>query len=91
MIVGTPQVATGIYVEIADGYSGMLTLENVDFSGVKRRPCIRLGENTNVILNLGGENVLNRRGIFVPESAVLTMDGDGTLLQNDEIVYPQTT
>ncbi|MBP0973604.1 MAG: EAL domain-containing protein [Oscillospiraceae bacterium] len=79
-IIGTPQMKTDIHVRIEPGYKGSITLEDVYFSNVNGRPAIELGENSCVTLVLVGANTLYHAGIMVPESAKLTLEGNGTLL-----------
>ncbi len=78
-IAGNPNVATNIHLEVMEGYKGTVTLENVIFSNKKQRPCIRMAENTDLTLHLVGENRLDGGGILVPESSLLTMEGEGNL------------
>ena len=79
-IIGTPQMKTGISLRIEPNYKGRIVLEDVYFSNVKNRPCIELGENTNVTIVLVGSNILCNAGIQVPESAKLIVEGDGELV-----------
>ncbi len=78
-IVGTPNTDTGIHIEILEGYDGRITLENVNLSNIKTRPCIEMAENCDVTIKLDGENSFKGGGIRVPESSALTMEGDGNL------------
>ena len=78
-IIGSPSLDTEIHIEVAKGFKGRVGLENVHLSNVKNRPCINLGENSDVILMLKGENKLDKGGIQVPEGAGLTLEGDGML------------
>ncbi len=78
-IIGTPQMKTDIHLRVESGYSGRITLEDVYFSNIKNRPCIELGEHTNVTLVIAGTNTLQDAGIQVPESARLVIEGDGAL------------
>ncbi|MBP5378301.1 MAG: EAL domain-containing protein, partial [Ruminococcus sp.] len=76
-IIGIPHMKTGIHLRVESGYSGRITLEDVYFSNIKKRPCIELGENTDVALVLLGTNTLFGSGIQVPESSRLTIEGRG--------------
>ncbi len=78
-IIGTPGLETDIHLRIEAGYQGQITLENVSFSNVKQRPCIELGEGSEVTLILKGENILNHGGIQVPPTASLMTEGQGNL------------
>ena len=79
-VFGTPGAATSIHIGVADGYSGIITLENVDFSGVRGVPCISIGENCEITLVLNGENIKNKEGILIAESAKVTYEGEGSLI-----------
>ncbi len=79
IVAGTPNISSDIHIEVKEGYSGMITLENVTFVNKKQRPCIRMAENSHLRLRLVGENVLKSGGILVPESSSLTVEGDGNL------------
>ena len=79
IIAGTPNVSSDIHIEVMEGYSGTITLENVIFTSKKHRPCIRMAENADLRIRLVGENNLKGGGILVPESSSLTVEGDGSL------------
>lgn len=83
-IVGAASLDTEIHIEVAQGFRGKLVLQNAHLSNVKNRPCINLGENSDVTLELAGENRLSGGGIRVPEGARLTVRGDGKLEINVE-------
>ena len=78
-IVGSPSLDTDIHIETAKDFKGRIVFENVRLSNVKNRPCIDLGENSDVTLLLRGENALNKGGIRVPEGARLALEGEGNL------------
>ena len=78
-VIGQPKLDTGMHIEVAPNYKGKLILENAHLSNIKSRPCIDLGENSDVTLVLYGENILDKNGIRVPESARLTLAGEGNL------------
>ncbi len=59
-IIGTPQMKTDMHMRIEAGYSGRITLEDVYFSNIKNRPCIELGEQSDVTLVLSGTNTLSK-------------------------------
>ncbi len=86
-LVGVPGKFTYLNVDIKDGYQGKITLENASFSGNKKKTCINIGENCEVILVLEGDNYLTDGGIRVPESSKLIIEGQGDLyvnVNNDE-------
>ena len=78
-ITGEPQLYTGVHIEIAEGFTGSVTLENAHLSNQVERPCIDIGDNCDVSLVLFGENKLGNSGIRVPESSTFTLEGDGDL------------
>ncbi len=81
-ITGTPNLDTGMHIEILDDFEGHLVLDSVCLSNKKQRPCISIGENSNVLIDFEGENILKGNGIRVPESSSLTLKGDGNLKIN---------
>jgi len=78
-IVGTPSMKTNISVRIESGYNGRLTLENAYFANVQDRPCISIGENSDVVCIIEGDNVLKGCGIRVPASSRFNLTGNGNL------------
>lgn len=78
-VIGTPNAKTDIHMRIEPGYVGRITLENVYFSNSKTRPCIDIGENADVTLEIEGENILHGSGIRVPKSSRLTFEGSGNM------------
>lgn len=87
-IIGSPNLDTEVHIEAADNFKGRIILENVHLSNVKNRPCIELGEHSDVTLVIRGENKLNKSGIRVPEGARFTLEGEGMLaIQLDAAEY----
>lgn len=78
-IIGTPGLKTDIHLTVEPGYIGRITLENVYLSNEKNRPCIELGDGTDVTFVLIGDNHLQNSGVLVPESARFTLEGEGNL------------
>ena len=78
-LVGTPGLKTGMHVEVAEDYSGTITLENAYLTNIKERPAITMEPGSQVNLFLKGENTLHNGGIKVPENAALLIEGDGNL------------
>ena len=78
-IIGIPRMKTSIHLRVESGYSGRITLEDVYFANIKKRPCIELAENTEAAVVLLGTNILFGSGIMVPESSRLTLEGRGDL------------
>lgn len=78
-LASSPGVDTNMHLEIANGFTGSVILDNTTLSNVKKRPCINIGENCDVKLVLVGTNYLKNGGIRVPESSRLTVTGEGDL------------
>ena len=83
-VVGSPSLDTDIGIRIDRTFKGVITLENAHLSNLKNRPCIELGEISDVTLRILGENKLDKGGIRVPEGAKLTLEGDGKIEINTE-------
>ena len=66
-------------IRIADNEKVKLVLSQVNLNGTMQ-PCIRLGSNSTLELELSGHNTLNKDGILVPGSARLIVRGEGSLL-----------
>lgn len=81
-VTGEPQLYTGIHIEIAEGFKGSLTLDNAHLSNQIERPCIDIGDNCEVTIQLIGENKLANSGIRVPASSKLSFEGKGSLFIN---------
>ncbi len=81
-IVGVPGMSTNIALDIKDGYQGRIVLDNVNFSGRKRKTCIDIGQSCEVTLVLKGDNQFVDGGIRVPEGSKLVLEGDGDLTIN---------
>lgn len=81
-IVGVRGNTSNIVIQVEDGYRGRIQIENVSISAKRGIPCIHIGEDCDVTLNLVGENEFRTGGICVPESSKLTIEGDGNLALN---------
>ncbi len=81
---GISGVVSNIVLEIKEGYTGRIVLDNSSFSAGKNSACITIAENCNVTLVLKGENYLNNGGIRVAEGSVLTIEGEGDLSIHSE-------
>lgn len=75
---GIPEEITDLLLIIPDNHDCIVTLENQTLRAADH-PCITLGKNSSLILLLVGENQLMNDGIRVPETANLTIVGDGNL------------
>lgn len=69
---------------IDSGTNCVMRIEDVYINSRYGVPAITLGENSNLTLLVEGKNVLNRMGIYVPETANLTIKGSGILEINVE-------
>lgn len=78
-IVGGSGFESNITIATDENYVGEIVLDNVSLAGDKGKPCLRLGEGSRVTLTLVGENKMRTGGVQVPESASLTVRGDGNL------------
>ena len=78
-VIGIPKMKTDLHMRIESGYSGRITLEDVYFSNIKKRPCIEVGENVDVTIVLLGSNTMFGSGIKVPESSRFVVEGNGSL------------
>ncbi|SEF57827.1 EAL domain, c-di-GMP-specific phosphodiesterase class I (or its enzymatically inactive variant) [Eubacterium ruminantium] len=78
-LAGNPGHQVEMSIDVNDGYSGTIVLENCSISSVKNAPCMSIGENCNVALVLRGDNYFRSGGISVPESSKLTITGEGNL------------
>ncbi|MBR6326139.1 MAG: EAL domain-containing protein [Lachnospiraceae bacterium] len=78
-LVGNPDFVSAVSIRVKDRSSCRLTLRNVSVGDVDETPCIDLGKESQLTLNIEGTNLLNGNGIRVPETAELLLTGDGTL------------
>lgn len=75
---GDPDESVSLNLMIAENKNVHLVLKNVCLNGGVR-PCITVGENSRVRLEIIGRNSLLYDGIIVPDSADLTIEGQGDL------------
>ena len=85
-LAGEKSHSVDMNIRIADGAKVRLTLSQTNLSG-PTEPCIRLGSSSELLLELEGQNTLNRDGILVPPTAKLTVRGRGHLLINNTRNY----
>lgn len=78
-LTGSSEYSADMIIKIKDNTNCHLTLRDVQLNSVDDKPCIELGENTNLTLNIEGTNRINSKGILVPESSSLTLIGPGVL------------
>ena len=79
VIMGMPSVTVPLEIVITDGYSGTVTLENVDIEQKsKEAPSIDILGDSEVKIILKGANYLDG-GIRVAEGSKVTFEGEGFL------------
>lgn len=78
-LTGSTEYTADMILKIKDNSSCHMTMTDVFLNSVDDRPCIELGENSSLIIDVQGTNKLNAKGIFVPESSTLTIIGPGAL------------
>lgn len=78
-VSGTPNLEAGIHIETAESFRGKLVLDSARLSVMAGRPCIDIGEGSNLTILLTGSSVLSGGGIRVPESSSLRLEGDGNI------------
>ena len=79
VLTGRPETSNGMHVVIDDDFCGELILECITLSNNGNKPCIEIGENSDVTLIFNGLNELIHGGIKVPESSSLRIKGEGIL------------
>jgi len=78
-IEGDGKLAVNCPIIIKDGLKSTVTLKNVVLTTDKDNPIISLGVESDIDMVLVGDNFLNSRGIWVPQSASLKLCGCGSL------------
>lgn len=78
-ISGVLDMETDIYLKVKSGYRGKIIFENVTFQGKSHGASIDIGNESDVVIVLRGENRLLNGGIRVPEDSRLTVEGAGQL------------
>lgn len=66
-------------IVVKDGLKTVITMRSAAMTTEKEEPLIILGQNSDVTLIIDGENRIIDRGIYVPETATLTLKGTGSL------------
>ena len=79
-LVGNPDFVSAVSIRVKDHSKCRLTLRNVSIGDVDTTPCIDLGKESSLELNIEGNNVFTGNGIRVPSSAVLKLEGAGNLI-----------
>lgn len=78
-LTGSTEYTADMVLRIKDGVDCHLTLSDVRLNSIDDEPCIEVGENSNLTINLQGHSRLNTRGIYVPSGSSLTVVGPGNL------------
>ena len=79
-LVGNPEFQSAVSIRVKDHSECRLTIRNVSIGDVDATPCIDLGKESSLVLNVEGNNVLTGNGIRVPGSSLLRLEGAGNLL-----------
>lgn len=80
--IGNTDYSSDICIAVKDGTTCELTIEDIRINSIDDQPCIIIGDDCDVTLRIEGNNILNAKGIYVPESSTLTLKGSGTLSIN---------
>lgn len=78
-LTGSAEYTADMVIRIKDGITSLLTLSNVRLNSVDDEPCIEVGENSHLTINLQGHSRLNTKGIHVPSGSSLTVVGPGNM------------
>jgi EAL domain-containing protein (putative c-di-GMP-specific phosphodiesterase class I)/GGDEF domain-containing protein len=79
-LVGNPEFVSAVSIRVKDHSKCRLTIRNVSIGDVDTTPCIDLGQESELVLNIEGSNVFTGNGIRVPGSAALKLEGAGDLI-----------
>lgn len=77
-VVGQLIELSELSLTIPDQHNCIITLDNIILRGGEH-PAINIGKNCTVVLKLVGDNQIVNNGIRVPETAELTLLGEGNL------------
>lgn len=78
-IKGRTDIYLDTLIMIKNGIKTKITLENIRIKTEKDFPTITVGEGSDTELIINGDNDLDGRGIYVPQSSSLTITGSGEL------------
>ncbi len=82
ILVGNTKHQADIVVHIPDNTVSRIHLRSLQLESYQRRPCIEIGNRSDVTLVIDGNVTLQDAGIRVPESSSLTIEGNGKLYVN---------
>ena len=77
-LVGQKTQSVDMLIRVAEDTEASLTFRNVNLKGVNETT-VQLGNRSRVTVNVEGVNTLNKEGIRVPPSSLLTLQGSGEL------------
>ena len=83
---GEKSHSVNMNIRILDNANVKLTLSQINVIG-PTEPCIRIGNNSTLELEVTGHNTLNRDGIIVPPTGKLIVRGSGNLLVHNTRNY----
>ena len=82
VLVGNPKYQTDIVIHVPDNTICRIHLRGLQLESFQRRPCIEIGNRSDVTLVIEGNVTMQDSGIRVPESSSLTLEGKGKLCIN---------
>ncbi len=78
-LVGNTKYCAEMSIKIKDGCKCRMTIRDVFLESFMQLPCIEIGKNAELTLELQGMSRFRKYGIYVPESSKLIIEGDGDL------------
>ena len=78
-LVGNPEFLSAVSIRVRDRSRCRLTIRNVGIGDIDTTPCIDLGRDSTLTLNIEGNNVFSGNGIRVPVGAQIKLEGSGKL------------
>lgn len=78
-LVGEKNLPFSLPVTVKDGTDCIITLLDADIVSPSSLAALRIGDNCHVCLVCEGENKFEQKGIFLPASSSLCLEGDGNL------------
>ena len=82
ILVGNPKYQTDIVLHVPDNTISRIHLRGAQLESYQRRPCLEIGNRSDVTLVVEGNVTMQDAGIRVPESSSLTIEGNGKLYIN---------
>ncbi len=87
ILCGNPKFVADIIIHIPDNTDCTIHLRRLCMEAFQGRPCVEIGNNCNVTLVIEGVVQMDYRGIRVPESSSLVLEGEGKLFINCSTEY----